>query len=79
MPNGKPLIPDLDVLLAYAQRAGDPIAAVAAKHGLPYKQVWLAVMNKKRFCRWIDYGVCLQRGWLTPEGQQELARLQATH
>lgn len=74
MSNGKPLIDDLTVLLAYEPRQSGAMERLMVATGLPHKQLY-AHLNKSRFCRWIDYGVCLEHGWLTPEGEAELARL----
>lgn len=79
MPNGHPLIDDLDVLCFCQDSPGFRdgwISALAQSTGLPYKQVF-AHVSKKRFAKWIDYGICLERGWLTPAGKTELARLMA--
>lgn len=76
MSHGKPLIPDLIVLEAYAPREVGSMERLMAATGLPHKQLY-AHLNKRRFCRWIDYGTCLENGWLTPEGEAELARLRA--
>lgn len=74
MSNGNPLIDDLTVLTAYAPRQSGAMQRLMEATGLPHKQLY-AHLNKRRFCRWIDYGTCLENGWLTPEGEAELARL----
>jgi hypothetical protein len=68
------------VLRAYAdcrKTTRDPILIVSEATGLPYRQVWIHVSGKRRFSKWIDYGVALHCGWLSPAGYAELARLEA--
>jgi hypothetical protein len=45
--------------------------------GYPEKVVYAAIEREERR-GFIDYGVSLRAGWLTPKGEAELARIEAT-
>lgn len=86
MPNGKPLIPNLEVLRAFACRQDwdnrklhgpwiNHVNYLACRFDLHEMQVY-RLLDRPRFYRWIEYGVSIRWGWLTPEGEAELTRLE---
>ena len=46
--------------------------------GAPEKVVW-AAMQRESGRGFVDYGTRLSGGWLTPEGEAELLRIEASH
>ena len=77
MTHGKPIISDLAVLEHYAKPFNErpSFRLFAFSQGLAHKQLY-SQLSKHRFYRWLNYGMCLENGWLTEEGKDELARLQ---
>lgn len=80
--NGRPIATDLEVLEAFNEDwliDGIPRdERLAKKWNVSLKQVY-ALWNKKRFKAWIDYGVTLRSGWLTPDGKQRLRELRGKY
>jgi len=84
MPNGKPIVSDLEVLRGFAEPFmvdGVPRdERMAARWGVSIKHVY-SVWSKKRFMRMIDHGIqfrCKQMrdGWLTDYGKARLDKLE---
>jgi hypothetical protein len=79
MPNGKPIVSDLEVLRGFSEPFmvdGVPRdERMAARWGVSIKHVY-SVWSKKRFMRMIECGVSFRTGWLTDYGKARLAKLE---
>lgn len=71
-------ISTLDVLSAYERRKlrGEPFVELilSEKTGAPIK-VCFSAMEREADRGFVEYGVSLRTGWLTPEGVEELRKL----
>ncbi len=80
MTNGKPIATDLQVLQGFAEPfMVDDLPRderMAKRWGVSLRQVYV-VWDKPRFGPWIESGVTLRSGWLSPEGKRRLAELEA--
>ena len=60
----------------FEQDAGWRDTRIAVRTGRCIKQVY-ALLEKRRYSKWIEYGVSLRSGWLTEEGKRKLVELRA--
>jgi hypothetical protein len=66
-----------EVLRAYRDRPmfGPWPTAILMEKGYPAKVAYAAMEREERR-GFIEYGVSLRAGWLTPKGERELARIE---